>query len=203
MPPAHPAPPELLLASASPRRRALLERAGLAFGVQPADLDETPLAGEAPVDCLVRLAREKARAVAAGLDPAAPRLVLGADTGVLLGEALFGKPRDAAHAVELLSRLLGQTHRVVTAVAVVESRSGRVHEVHIESRVRMREASREEVEAYVAGGEPLDKAGAYAVQGEGRKFVDAVIGSESNVIGLPLEETLALLERARRERDRS
>ena len=178
----------------------LLERAGQAFEVRPADLDETPHPDEAPVACLVRLAREKALAVAGALAGGPPRLVLGADTGVLLGDDLLGKPRDPAHAVELLSRLVGRSHRVVTAVAVADTAGARVLERHVESRVRMRPAERAEIEAYVSGGEPLDKAGAYALQGEGRRFVVAVEGSESNVIGLPVEETLALLEWARRER---
>lgn len=200
MEPSAAAVPELVLASASPRRRLLLERAGLAFEVRPADLDETPRPDEAPVACLVRLAREKALAVAQTLAAGPPRLVLGADTGVLLGDELLGKPVDAAHAFELLSRLVGRSHRVVTAVAVADTAGAHVLERHVESRVRMRPAERGELEAYVAGGEPLDKAGAYALQGEGRRFVEAVEGSESNVIGLPVEETLALLERARRER---
>ena len=190
-------PPELVLASASPRRRALLESAGIAFRVQPADIDETPRAGEGPVACLVRLAREKALAVAERQGGGPARWVLGADTGVLLGDELFGKPSDAEHAVAVLERLGGRTHRVVTAVALVESPSGRLHECHVESRVSLRRAPRAELEAYVASGEPLDKAGAYALQGEGRRLVERVEGSESNVIGLPVEETLALLERAR------
>ena len=105
--------------------------------------------------------------------------------------ALFGPPEDGG-----LRRLLGRNHQVLTAVAVVERDHGRVHETLVESTVRMREATIEDVRAYVATGEPLDKAGAYALQGEGRRFVDGVSGSETNVIGLPLDETLALLRAA-------
>ncbi len=188
-------PPELVLASASPRRRALLAGAGVAFRVLPAEIDESPRSGESPVALVVRLAEEKARAVAARLGPGGPRCVLGSDTIVVLGDDVLGKPRDAAHARELLGRILGREHSVLTAVALLDAR-GALHTHCVESRVAMREASEAEVRAYVATGEPLDKAGAYALQGEGRRFVARVLGSESNVIGLPLDETLALLRQA-------
>jgi septum formation protein len=186
----------LVLASGSPRRRQLLERAGLRFEVRPAQLPEERRHGEAPADFARRLAGEKARAVAADLGRERECFVLGADTIVVLEDEVLGKPVDAADALGLLSRLVGRRHRVLTAVAVVQAASGREHAVVVESWVEMREASREELRRYVEGGEPLDKAGAYAVQGEGRRFVRRVAGSESNVIGLPLEETLELLERA-------
>lgn len=189
-------PDRIVLASASPRRRALLAGAGVAFDVHPADLDEMPRPGEAPAETVQRLAGEKARAVASRLG-APRRLVLGADTGVLLDGDLLGKPEDADHAADLLGRLVGRTHAVVTGVAVAESGGGRLWTCRVTSEVTMRAATPEEIRAYVATGEPLDKAGAYAVQGEGRRFVLAVAGSESNVIGLPLEETLALLADAR------
>jgi septum formation protein len=191
-------PPPLVLASASPRRRDLLRRAGVAFEIRPADLDETPSPGESPAATLARLAREKARAVAAAIG-APRRIVLGADTGVVLGDTLFGKPTDADDAIRLLSQLVGRTHEVITAVAVTESVGGRVWECAVTSRVTMREAEREELAAYVASGEPMDKAGAYAYQGEGRRFVIAVEGSETNVIGLPMDETIALFSRVRDE----
>lgn len=191
--------PVLILASGSPRRRALLDRAGVRFDIQPADIPEEQQPGEAPAAFAGRLAGEKARAVAerVRLGPGtAPRLVLGADTIVVLGDAVLGKPRDAAHAVELLSRLVGHTHRVLTGVAVVDADSGDESGTLVESRVTLRPAARADLEAYVATGEPLDKAGAYALQGEGRRFVEKVEGSETNVIGLPLEETLELLRGA-------
>ena len=190
-----PAAPTLVLASASPRRRQLLERAGIAFSVSPADLDESSLPGESPRALVLRLAREKALAVAAKL-AGEPALVLGADTIVVVGEDVLGKPRDPAHAVELLGRILGRRHTVFTGVALVGVASGAVHTACVASDVVMRAASLAEVRAYVAGGEPLDKAGAYALQGEGRKFVERVVGSETNVIGLPMDETLALLREA-------
>jgi septum formation protein len=197
----HPTAPDrsrepIVLASASPRRQALLRSAGVAFEVRPADLDETPRPGEAAAETLVRLARAKALDVAEAIGEPR-RLVVGADTGVLIDGLLLGKPRDPAHATWLLAQLVGRTHLVITAVAVAEPVAGRVWQCSVTSRVTMREATREEIARYVATGEPLDKAGAYAFQGEGRRFVAKVEGSESNVIGLPMEETLALLACAR------
>ncbi len=186
----------IVLASASPRRHALLARAGVAFEARPAHLDETPRLDEPPEETLARLARAKAVSVAADIAERG-RLVLGADTGVVLGEELFGKPRDPAHAIEMLARLAGRTHRVITEVAVAESGSGRLWQCGVTSLVTLRAATQDELARYVAGGEPLDKAGAYAYQGEGHVFVSRVEGSESNVIGLPIEETLALLACAR------
>lgn len=192
---AHP----LLLASASPRRRQLLVRAGLRFEVQPADVDESPLPGETPRQHAARLAEAKARAVARARGASPPRIVLGADTIVVLGERILGKPSDAAHAIAMLEDLVGRTHRVITAVAVLRSDDLALHRACVESRVSMRPAQREEIDRYVASGEPLDKAGAYAIQGEGRRFVTRVEGSESNVIGLPVDETLELLRAAGQE----
>jgi len=183
----------LILASASPRRRELLSRAGVRFEVRPADIPEERNPGEAPAAFAARLAREKALHVARQTGPEPNRWVLGADTIVVLEEDVLGKPDDPEHAVELLSRLVGRTHSVITAVVLTDSRTLETRCAEVASRVTLRSASREELEAYVAGGEPLDKAGAYALQGEGRRFVERVEGSESNVIGLPLDETLALL----------
>jgi septum formation protein len=186
----------LILASASPRRRDLLTRAGVAFEVLPADVPEERGTGEAPETFASRLAEAKARAVASLVGAEPRRWVLGADTIVVLGAMVLGKPRDPEHAVELLSQLLGQTHRVLTAVSLVASDTGEARTALVESRVRMLTATAAEVQAYVATGEPLDKAGAYALQGEGRRFVAEVEGSETNVIGLPLDETLELLAQA-------
>jgi septum formation protein len=183
----------LVLASASPRRRELLERAGVRFVVTPADIDETARQGEAPVALSRRLAEEKAQAVAIQLGPAPARWVLGSDTIVVVEGDVLGKPRDPAHAEVLLGRLCGRTHQVITAVALASSEGLATRTIHVESQVTMRPAPVEEIRAYVATGEPLDKAGAYAVQGEGRRFIEKLEGSETNVIGLPVEETLALL----------
>jgi len=186
----------LILASGSPRRRELLSEAGVPHEVIPADIDEQIQPGESPREMTLRLAREKALAVAARIPEAPPRHVLGSDTTVVLDGEIIGKPRDAEDAVSLLQRLTGRTHRVVTAVAIVETASGRVVDCAVESRVHMRSASEDALRDYVKTGEPLDKAGAYAIQGQGAWLVTGFEGSRTNIIGLPVEETLALLKRA-------
>lgn len=183
-------PTSLVLASASPRRRDLLSQLGLRFTVAAADLDETPLAGEAADAYVLRLARAKARAVA-GRFPGA--WVLAADTTVALGSELLGKPADAAEARQMLSRLSGRAHSVYTGVAL----AGRAEaDTVVRSGVTFRTLTAGEIDWYVGTGEPLDKAGAYAVQGRGGFLVASVDGSPTNVIGLPLGETLELLARA-------
>ncbi len=186
----------LVLASGSPRRRDLLARAGLTFRVQPSAVDESAHAGESAQQQALRLAREKAEDVAQRLAEAGEdAAVLGADTLVVIDGEALGKPDDPEHAVKLLSRLVGRRHVVVTGVALVAG-SAATHSFAVESDVVMRDADETEIRAYVAGGEPLDKAGAYAAQGEGRRFIERIEGSETNVIGLPMDETLALLRRA-------
>jgi septum formation protein len=191
--PSDPTPARLVLASASPRRSELLADARVPFEVVVSAVDEQTRPGETPTALVERLAREKCLDVAERLpgDPARP--VLGADTIVVAGGQVLGKPRDAAHAVELLSRLVGTTHRVMTAIAVAWTDGRAARSQVVTSRVTMRPATRAELEEYVAVGESLDKAGGYALQGEGARFVTSVEGSRSNVIGLPQEETLALL----------
>jgi septum formation protein len=186
----------LVLASASPRRQAILAEAGLEFEVIPSDIEEKTRAGESPPELAERLAREKALAVAERLPSKPPRPVLGSDTIVVSGEIVLGKPRDEAHAVELLTSLMGTRHRVMTAVALCWSDRPEIVSRVVVSEVEMRAATRAELEEYVALGESMDKAGGYALQGEGRRFVVGVEGSRSNVIGLPLEETLEMLEAA-------
>jgi len=189
-------PPPLVLASASPRRSDLLRRAGIRFEVRPAGIPELEQPGEAPVAFAQRLARGKALAVAEQIGASPPRLVLGADTIVVLDGDVLGKPRDSDHALELLERLTGREHSVVTAVALVASDTLRIRQVAVTSRVEMRAVERDELIAYVATGESLDKAGGYAVQGGARSFVTRIHGSETNVIGLPLDETVELLGEA-------
>jgi len=186
----------LILASASPRRSRLLADAGVAFEIVPADVDETAHESEGPAAYVARLAAEKALAVARRVGPEPQRRVLGADTIVVLDDVILGKPRDAVHAVEMLERLVGREHEVITAVALAMSDTLAPRVASITSRVSMRPASKAELLAYVETGECLDKAGAYAIQGGGRRFVTKLEGSESNVIGLPLEETLALIAEA-------
>ena len=152
--------------------------------------------GEPAADLADRLAREKAIDVASRLPENPPRPVLGADTIVVAGDEILGKPRDEAHAVELISLLVGTTHRVMTGIAVTWSDGRAARSQVVTSHVEMRAATRAEIIEYVAVGESLDKAGGYALQGEGSRFIIGVQGSRSNVIGLPLEETLALLAHA-------
>jgi len=185
-----------VLASASPRRRELLASRGLRFEVMPADVPEAPRPGEAPHELVERLAAAKALAVRRRLPERPPRFVLGADTVVVLDGEVLGKPSGADHAIATLARLVGRTHTVWTGVAVVAPGAETPLLRSVASRVTLRSAPRDEIAAYVATGEPLDKAGAYALQGEGRRFVIRVEGSESNVIGLPLDEALALLAQA-------
>ncbi len=180
--------PPLVLASASPRRQALLAQLGIAFSVDAAHVDESPRPRESPRTYVTRLAQTKAEAVAVR-HPGS--LVLGADTTVALEGEVFGKPRDAAEARSMLSRLAGRTHRVLTAVAT----AGRRRAVKaVETRVTFARARPEALAWYAASGEPLDKAGAYALQGLGGFLVERISGSHSAVIGLPLVETLALLQ---------
>jgi septum formation protein len=183
----------VVLASGSPRRRELLARAGVRFDVHVPDVPEERAAGETPEAFAIRLALAKAVAVARRLGPAPPRVVLAADTIVVEGDDVLGKPRDASEALAHLRRLVGRRHRVLTAVAVVESAGLAARHSLVESGVTLRAAGADELAAYVATGEPMDKAGAYAAQGEGRRFITRIEGSETNVIGLPLDESLALL----------
>lgn len=179
----------LLLASASPRRAALLVLLGVRFQVVPADLDETPLPGEAPAAYVARLALAKALAVAEATGTWLP--VLGADTTVSIGERVFGKPGTEAEAVAMLGELSSRTHQVCTAIALV--RGGRVAHAVVTTKVTFRELTPAECSAYWRSGEPADKAGGYALQGLGGVFVTRIDGSPSAVIGLPLAETYTLL----------
>jgi len=187
--------PRLVLASASPRRREILTEAGIDFEVAPSSIDEQPQPGETARALVERLAREKALDVAHTLAGGPPRPVLGADTIVVVDGEILGKPRDVDHAVAMLSRLVGRGHEVLTAIALAWSDARAIESQVVATRVVMRAASREELVEYVALGESLDKAGAYALQGGARRFVTEVVGSSTNVIGLPIDETLALLDR--------
>ncbi|WP_372996151.1 Maf family protein [Marinobacter sp.] len=183
--------PQIILASASPRRAELLQQIGLNFLVRPADIDETPEPAETPEHYVERLAREKAMAVA---ESAGNCLVLGSDTSVVLDGVILGKPADPADARATLARLSGATHQVMTAVALTAE--GQCQSCLVITEVRFRELSAGEIEAYVASGEPMDKAGSYGIQGLGGIFVNELRGSYSAVVGLPLQETAALLASA-------
>ncbi|MFP5430263.1 MAG: Maf family protein [Gammaproteobacteria bacterium] len=183
-------PPPLFLASTSPRRRELLQQLGLAFSVLNVAVDESVREGERPGDYVVRLAREKA---AAGLAALNEGVVVAADTSVVLDDQVLGKPASEVDAMAMWERLSGRMHRVLTGVAVGDGRH--VEAVLVSTRVHFRPLSRTEMEAYWRSGEPADKAGGYAIQGLGAVFVDAIEGSYTNVVGLPLSETAALLAR--------
>lgn len=179
----------LVLGSASPRRRDLLHSVGLEFEVVPADIDETPRAGEAPADYVARLAGEKCAAVAGRLEASA--VVLTADTTVTLDGEALGKPADHAEARAMLRRLSGRTHLVHTAVVVATP--GDRRDVTVTTAVTFGELTDAEIEWYVGLGESFDKAGAYGIQSAGAALVERIDGSPSNVIGLPLRETLRLV----------
>lgn len=183
--------PELVLASGSPRRREILERLGFRFAVRPTEVDETPRDGETPQEYVLRLARAKARTAARPGE-----LVLAADTIVVEGDELLGKPADEDEARRMLVRLSGREHQVHTGVALADLDRSLQLAVVESTGVRFAEVSEEEIDWYVATGEPLDKAGAYGVQGYGALFVEAVHGSYSSVVGLPIATTYRLLRRA-------
>lgn len=180
----------LVLASASPRRAELLRQAGIAFTTAAADLDETPRPGEAPAAYVRRLAEEKAAAVARRHPEA---VVLGADTTVVVDGDILGKPADAADATAMLERLQGRAHEVLTGVAVT-SPAGTDSEVAA-TTVWIAPMSAAEIAAYVASGEPMDKAGAYAIQGRISRWITRIDGSHPNVVGLPVAVVHTLLAR--------
>ena len=183
-------PATVVLASASPRRLALLRQIGIEPVVEPADVDETLTDGVDVAAAVAGLAATKARAVAAR-HQGERLLVLGADTLVVLDGGPLGKPADPAEAREMLRRLSGREHHVVTGVAIIDTASGTDLGGVETTVVRFRTLSTDEIDAYVATGEPLDKAGAYGIQGGAGAFVEELVGDHSNVVGLPL----ALVER--------
>lgn len=181
----------LYLASASPRRRELLRQIGVAYRRLLVEVDETPLSGESPEDYVVRLALAKARTGWRNLGRRTPRPVLGADTVVVVDAVILGKPRDRDEGLTILARLSGREHQVLSAVALADATRDAVRVQ--ESRVRFRELTAAERAAYWSSGEPLDKAGGYAIQGRAAVFVTELRGSYSGVMGLPLFETAELL----------
>ena len=181
----------LRLASASPRRREILTKLGLRFDVMPADVDERRLEGEAPSDYVARLALEKARAIAHSQPE--PCAVLGADTTVVIDEHVLEKPRDARESKQMLQKLSGREHVVYTGVALVLCPEQTVHTRVVSTRVRFRALDEATIDAYVASGEGMDKAGSYGIQELGQALVSEIHGSYSNVVGLPAAETIELL----------
>jgi len=190
--------PLLVLASRSPRRRALLRLIDSRFVVRPARTPEIPLPGEAPERCAVRLAREKALAAFEALSPAERRraIVIGADTIVAAGGRMLGKPADAADAKRMLRLLSGRRHRVVTGMAVLRGADGKVFPGRSVTQVVFRPLTDREIADYVRTREPMDAAGAYRIQGRAALFIPRIEGSYSNVVGFPVDLAARLIARA-------
>jgi septum formation protein len=182
-----------ILASASPRRRELLMSINLDFEVVPSHIPEVRGEGESPEEYVARLSREKAAAIAEKF-PA--DWIIAADTTVLLGDQLLEKPEDAEHAARMLVTIAGKTHTVYTGVTLLNLAQNWRDTRVAESEVRMLPLDAREIDWYVATGEPLDKAGAYAVQGTGAMFIDSIHGSYTNVVGLPLATLFGMLRKA-------
>jgi len=191
----------LVLASASPRRQELLRNAGIPFTVQPADINEALRAGEDPKEYAERLAREKALTV---FQTGSHNYVLGADTVVVVDGAILGKPRDASDATRMLRLLSGRTHTVITGVCLMAKRavggqrsvasgSEQLRTASETTLVTMNELSDDEIREYVATGEPMDKAGAYAIQGIASRWIPRIEGDYSNVVGLPVSMVYGML----------
>lgn len=184
----------LILASASPRRAEILRDAGIAFEACAVQVEESRLAGEAPEAMVARIAESKTRAAAARLSELSePAIVVGADTTVVLGDESFGKPRNVADARRMLTALSGNTHRVLTGVCAMHIRGGAARTAVESTSVTFAALTREEIEAYAASGEPLDKAGAYAIQGFAGRWIPRIEGCYFNVVGLPLPRLCAML----------
>lgn len=181
--------PVLILASSSPRRQELLREAGIAFAIHAPHINEDQQTGEPPLEYALRLAREKAQTVA-GHYP--QRYVLGADTIVVVDSEVLGKPRDAGDAARMLRLLSGRAHQVTTAVSLVAPRA-RTETRSCTTQVYFRKLAEDEIQQYVSGGEPMDKAGAYAIQGGASRWADRIEGEYSNVVGLPLSLVTEML----------
>lgn len=187
----------IVLASSSPRRAQLLQQIDIEFERQSADIDETPRAGESAVELVERLAREKALVVATARQDGL--LVLGSDTIGLLADEILVKPKNVTDFRGMMQRMSGQTHKVITAIAVAkwdsQNQECQIDSCQVSSEVTFKELSEQEIEHYWATGEPADKAGGYAIQGYAGQFVTHISGSYSAIVGLPLYETVAMLNR--------
>ena len=177
---------KLILASGSLRRAEILAAAGIPFEVRATKTDESRLAGESPEQMVERLARTKAQAAATGVNASSLYMILGADTVVVEGEEILGKPQNAADARRMLLKLRGREHRVITGFALLRVQDGEIRAGHETTRVWLSAMTDAEVDAYVASGEPLDKAGAYAIQGIAGRYIPRIEGCYFNVVGLPL-----------------
>jgi len=182
----------LILASNSPRRRELLQQVGLVFSIDPADVDERMIPDESAEAYAERVAADKAHVAASR---AGSGIIIAADTVVVLGGTVLGKPTNASDAAHMLAMLSGRTHRVITGLVVMDAETGRTESRTASTSVRFRSLQPDEIAAYVATGEPLDKAGAYGIQGRGALLVERIEGCYFNVVGLPLAALGEMLER--------
>ena len=183
----------LILASQSPRRQELLTQAGFIFSVEPANIDETLFAGELASQHVARLAVTKAQEIAR--QHQAPAIILGADTVVVLDGKILGKPKDAQEAMHMLTQLSGRVHEVMTGWSLVKAPGTVIFQEIASSKIHFRPLTKTEIKNYVATNEPLDKAGAYAIQGEARSFIVKTEGLVSTVIGLPIEQVSEQLKK--------
>lgn len=183
----------IVLASSSPRRRELLSTLGLGFDVIHPSSDETVLKNETPGDFALRVSAEKASSVSVSLGEEVA--VIGADTIVVVDGEILGKPRDPEDASSMLRKLSGKEHHVYTAFSIVRPKNEILHSEIVDTRVRVKTLAASEIEGYIKTGEPMDKAGAYGIQGIGSFMVSGIEGSYSNVVGLPVEELLAALKK--------
>jgi septum formation protein len=177
---------KLILASASPRRAEILAAAGIPFEIRASQIDESRLGGESPEVMVQRLARAKAEAVAREIHSFESNIILGADTVVIADEEILGKPGDASTARGMLMKLRGREHHVITGFALLRARDGEMRVGHETTRVWFSEMTDAEVDAYVLTNEPLDKAGAYAIQGVAGRYIPRIEGCYFNVVGLPI-----------------
>jgi septum formation protein len=186
---------KIILASSSPRRAEILRNAGIHFEIRAAEIDETPLPGESAEAMVARLAEAKARAAAAQMDASARNcLIVGADTTVELDGGILGKPDDSEHAREMLAKLSGRTHRVLTGIFLLRVPGGSSRAGVEISAVTFAPIGKAEIDAYVRTGEPLGKAGAYGIQGYAGRFIPRIEGDYFNVVGLPLARLYSLLQ---------
>ncbi len=183
----------IILASASPRRSELLSQVGIEFEVIPSNIPEEPLDGESPAQHVIRLSFEKASEVIGRVGRES--WVIGSDTVVIIDDEILGKPEDRADAISMLKKLSGREHRVITGYSIINSSSGKDIKKSVDTAVKFKRLTDDEIKGYVDSGEPMDKAGAYAIQGLGSFMVEGIIGSYSNVVGLPVCQIVNDLEK--------
>jgi septum formation protein len=184
-------PPDIILASSSPRRKELLEKLGIKFKVLPSSIAEIPFEDESPEDFALRLSSEKAAAAAGGLDEGC--IVIGADTIVVVDGEILGKPRDEQEAKVMLRKISGREHIVITAFSIIKPKAQILHKELVKTAVQIKTLTAEEIENYVKTGEPMDKSGAYGAQGIGAFMIRELHGSYTNVVGLPLSQLVDAL----------